>query len=194
MKYRAACLSALLVLSCSSLAAAGPVADAATRAEKLQAEGKSVEALAALDEAVDSIWTAMPLSFRKVVAVTGSSGYGLYEPAPDHPYKPDETMTVYVEPVGYAYGPSVGDSSTIAFKADLALKNGTGQVLIDSKDVYSVSAPAPVGEREFSMIFRLDVPYLRPGTYQAVFTVHDQNSDKMGTFEVPLEIGLPAGG
>ena len=57
MKIKA-CVAALVVLFCSSFAVAGPVVDAATSAEALQAEGKTVEALDALDSAVDAIWSA----------------------------------------------------------------------------------------------------------------------------------------
>jgi hypothetical protein len=41
------------------------------------------------------------------------------------------------------------------------------------------------------MTLTFGVPFLRPGDYKAIFTVHDQNSDKTGTFEVPFTIALP---
>ncbi len=43
------------------------------------------------------------------------------------------------------------------------------------------------------MTLSFAVPFLRPGNYTATFTVHDENSDKTGTFEVPFEIVLPTG-
>ena len=58
-------------------------------------------------------------------------------------------------------------------------------------NVFSISTPSTPKKREFSMTLSFGVPYLRPGDYKAVFTVHDQNSDKTGTFEVPFTIGLP---
>jgi hypothetical protein len=42
------------------------------------------------------------------------------------------------------------------------------------------------------MTLTFSVPFLRPGDYTAIFTVHDQNSDKSGSFEVPFKIALPA--
>ena len=190
MKVKAAGIAALLVVCGSSFATAGPVVEAATRAEALQAQGETVQALDALDEAVDAIWTAGPLAFRKVVVVNSSAGFGDYDEAPGKTYKPDEKLRIYVEPTGFGYGAADG-KSTIGFKADLAIENTTGQVLGEAKDVFSLSAPSSPKKREFSMVLSFGVPFLRPGEYKAVFTVHDQNSDKTGTFEVPFTIALP---
>ena len=190
MKIKAAGLAALVVVFGSSLAAAGPVVDAATRAEALQAQGETVQALDALDAAVDAIWTAGPLAFRNVVVVSSSAGHGVYQERSDTTFKPDEKMMIYVEPVGYGYG-MLGGATRIGFKADLAIENTTGQVLGEAKDVFSLSTPSTPKKREFSMTLSFGVPFLRPGEYKAVFAVHDQNSAKTGTFEVPFTIVLP---
>lgn len=193
MKFKAASLSALLVVSWTTVAAAGPAVDAATRAESLVAEGKTAEALDALSEAMDALCQASPLSFRKVVIVDSSGGYGVYSERADKTFKPDDKMMVYVEPICFGYGGS-GASTTIGFKADLAIENTTGQVLGEAKDVFSLSTPSTPNKREFSMTLTFGVPFLRPGEYKAIFTVHDQNSDKSGTFEVPFTVTLPTGG
>lgn len=183
-------LTAVLVLSCSTLAAAGPIVDAATRAEALQAEGEFVEALGALSEATDALWDEGPLAFRTVAVVDSASGFGIYEARGDAAFRPDEKLTVYVEPVGFGYGTADGAGS-IGFTADLAIENATGQVLSDTKDVFSLSTPAAAGKREFYMTLTFAVPFLRPGDYKAIFTAHDQNSDKSGRFEVPFSVALP---
>ena len=190
MKIKAAGLAALLIAFGSSFADAGPIVDAASRAEALQAQGETVQALDALDAAVDAIWTAGPLVFRKVVVVSSSAGHGTYQESSDTTFKPDEKMRIYVEPVGYGYG-MIGGGTRIGFKADLAIENTTGQVLGEAKDVFSLSAPSTPKKREFSMTLSFGVPFLRPGEYKAVFTVHDQNSTKTGTFAVPFTIALP---
>jgi hypothetical protein len=193
MKFRAASLSALLLAFSASAAFAGPAVDAATRAEALVVEGKTAEALDALSAAMDAICSASPLSFRKVVVVDSSGGYGVYAERADKTFKPDEKMMVYVEPICFGQGGS-GASTTIGFTADLAIENTTGQVLGEAKDVFSVSTPSTPGKREFSMTLSFGVPFLRPGDYKAIFTVRDQNSDKNGEFEVPFKIALPTGG
>src|SRR3954454_20817836 len=106
MKLRAAIWSAMFVLSCSSVAGAGPITDAAQRAEMLQGEGKTVEALQALDEAVSAVWTGGPLAFRKVVLVSSSGPMGVYSERTDRTFRPDDKLRVYVEPVAFGYGGS----------------------------------------------------------------------------------------
>jgi hypothetical protein len=192
MHIKAAGLTAILVLIWSSFAAAGPVVDAATRAEALQADGDTVGALDALDEAVSIIWEDGPLAFRNVTLVDTASGYGVYEMRANPTFRPDEKLTVYVEPVGFGYGSADGAAS-IGFTADLAIENATGQVLSETDDVFSLSAAGARGKREFYMALTFTVPYLRPGEYKAIFDVHDQNSDKSGTFEVTFNIALPTG-
>ena len=192
MKVKAAALSAVLVLSWAGFAAAGPAVDAATQAETLLTQGKTAEALDALSAAIDSICRASPLSFRTVVVVDSSSGYGVYSEKTDKTFKPDEKLKVYVEPVCFGYGGS-GNSTKIGFTADLAIENTTGQVLGEAKDVFSLSTPSTPNKREFSMTLSFGVPFLRPGDYKAIFTVRDQNSDKTGTFEVPFKVALPTG-
>jgi hypothetical protein len=187
MKLKAAVLSALVVLSASASAAAGPIAEAGQRAEALQAEGKTLEALQALDAAVEAIWTQSPLLFRNVTLV-GEDGTD--EPA-DRTYRPDERLRIRVEPVGYGFGGS-GPQAQIGFTGDLAIENQTGQVLGETRDLFEVSVDSPRGNRHFEMTIGFVVPYIRPGDYIARFTVRDQNSAKTGSFDVPFTVGLPA--
>jgi hypothetical protein len=187
MRNRAAGLAALLVALGSSFAAAGPAVDAATKAESLVAEGKVPEALDALSVAMDALCQASPLAFRKTLIVDSARGYGDYSERADKTFKPDEKILVYVEPVCFGHAAS----GEIAFKADLSFENTTGQVLGEAKDVFSLSTPSTPARREFYMALSVGAPFVRPGEYKAVFTVHDQNSDKSGTFEVPFTITLP---
>lgn len=187
MWIKAAGLAALFVGFGSSFAAAGPAIDAATKAEALAAEGKVGEALDALNAAIDALCQASPLSFRKTMIVDSAIAESEHKERTDKSFKPDEKLSVYVEPVcfGHAAGGDIG------FKADLSIENGTGQVLTEAKDVFSVSTPATAARRDFSMTLSFGVPFVRPGDYKALFTVRDQNSDKSGTFEVPFTVTLP---
>ena len=191
MKLKAACLSALLCMSVSSLAEAGPVVDAAARAEALQAEGKTVEALDALNSAVDEVWNAAPLAFRQVVLVESSDGFGEYVERADRVFRPDDTMMIYVEPVAFGYNTS-GPTATIDLDVDVAIENMTGQVLNEGKNLIEFSTETSPRRRELGMTLSLGAPYLRPGDYKAVFTVRDRNTGKSGTFEVPFTLTFPA--
>lgn len=184
MRMVAAGLVTMAALCWSPFAAAGPVVDAATRAEALQAEGKTAEALDALEAASVAICEASQLAFRKVVVVDSSEGFGVYSERPEKTFKPDEKLKVYVEPVCLG----AGSDNSVNFTSDLTLENSTGQVLAEKKDLFALSAPQ---RRQTSVTLSFDVPYLRPGEYKATFMVHDKNSPKTGTFEVPFTIALP---
>jgi hypothetical protein len=190
MKRAVGALFLVGALSSGPAAWAGPVVDAATEAESLQAEGKAVEALDALESAADALWDASPLAFR-TVEVVDTADDGSRTPRTDDTFRPDDTLTVYVEPVGYAYGAEGGDD-TIAFSIGLVIENATGQVLVEAPDAFSVAAASAQGNRSFGMTLSVVVPFIRPGEYKAVFSVDDQNSDKAATFEVPLTVVLPA--
>jgi hypothetical protein len=183
MKIRAAVLPVSLVVW-SSIAAAGPIVDAAARAEALQAQGKTAEALQALNDVADAICATGPLVFAKTLIVDSSEGFGVYAERTDKTFKPDEKLQVYVEPLCL----KPGADKTVGFVADLALENATGQVLTEKPGVFTISGPA---RRDFAATLSFGVPYLRPGEYKATFTVHDKNANGTGTFEVPFSIGLP---
>ena len=185
MKAIAAGLAAVAVAFTSSLAVAGALLDAATRAEALRAQGKIVEALEELQAAMDRVCEGSPLAFRKVAIVESSEGYGDFVERTDKIFKPDEKLLVYVEPVCLG----AGAEGAVGFKADLSITNTTGQVLGEAKDVFSVSTS---GGGHFSATLSFEVPYLRPGEYKATFVVRDSNSPRTGSFDVPFTIGLPA--
>jgi len=191
MKCAAGALSALLVLACSSTAAAGPIVDAATRAEALQAEGKTVEALDALEEAVGALWAEGPLAFRTVMLVDSTGAEGARTERPNNTFQPDEKMTIYVEPVGYGFG-AADSPSTVGFTIDLLIENMTGQVLVDAEDAFSVAVSGGENNRNFGMTLSVAVPFIRPGDYKAVFNVDDRNSAKSAAFEVPFAVILPS--
>jgi hypothetical protein len=184
MKAGGAGLIAVALAFSSPFAVAGTLIDAATRAEALRAQGKTVQALEELQAAMDKVCEGSPLAFRKVVIVDSSEGYGKFVERADKTFKPDEKLLVYVEPVCLG----AGADGAIGFKADLSVANTTGQVLGEAKDVFSVSTS---GADHFSATLSFEVPYLRPGEYKATFAVRDSNSPRTGSFEVPFAIGLP---
>jgi hypothetical protein len=193
MSIRIAQVSALLLLCGTSVAAAGPVVDAAERAEALQAEGKPLEALEALDAAVDLIWNDAPLAFRQVVLVDSAGQLGTHDERADRSFRPDEKLSVYVEPLAFGYGWSSAGAK-IGFDADLSIENMTGQVITEAADAFTLSIESAPHRREFGMTLSFAVPYIRPGEYKAIFTVRDQNSSKSGEFEVPFTVAEPAAG
>jgi len=189
MRWKSAYLSAMLILGGCAAAAAGPIADAGQRAEQLHGEGKTVEALDALNQAIDAIWVDAPLAFRRVTLVEDAEGAAVERA--DRTFRPDEKLSVQVEPIGFGYG-DAGGVTRIGFKGDLAIENATGQILTEARDLFDVSVESAPKRREFGMTLSFPVPYIRPGEYVARFTIRDQNSPKTGSFEVPFTVAPPA--
>lgn len=192
MRCKAACLTAFLVLSSATLAAAGPAVDAATRAEALLAEGKPLEAIDAINDVMDALCRSSPLLFRNVRLVESEGESGAYAERADKTFRPDDKMMIYVEPVCFERGGP--DASSIAFTADLAIENPGGQVLGEQENLFKLSAPGRPGRHDAAITLAFGVPFIRPGEYNAVVTVHDENSAKSGRFEVPFTVVLPAAG
>jgi hypothetical protein len=190
MRLGAAFLSACFILSAIPLAEAGPAVDAATRAEALIAEGKPLEAIDAIGEVVDALCRASPLLFRNARLVEGEAG--AYSLRPDEPFRPDDKMMIHVEPACFGDGGSE-EAPTIELTADLAIENAGGQVLAEQKGLFKFSAPVRQSAHDAAVTLALAVPFIRPGDYKAVVTVHDQNSQKSGSFEVPFTVVLPNG-
>jgi hypothetical protein len=188
MKLWAAAVSATLAVSCSSLALAGPAVDAATRAEALQGEGKTIEALDALEQALDAIWTQSPLAFRTVRLVE-AAGPNPVDRA-NAAFNPGEPLVVYLEPVGYGYR-AAGDQNGIDLGIGLAIENATGQVLSEAPDLFSFTREVAGKRRDLGWTVAFKVPALYPADYKAIFTVRDRNSDKSATFDVPFTIAVP---
>ena len=193
MKLSALLASAFFVALLSSAATAGPVVEAAERVEDLLEDGQPLEALEALEAAVEAVWEESPLLFRETVLVESVEGRGAFEERADAVFRPDETLRVYVEPVGYGFGRSPQGYS-IALTTDVAIRNTTGQVLVDVDDAFSLEVETGYENRDLHVTLAFGVPYLYPGDYIATFTLRDQNSDKAGSFEVPFTIAGPVAG
>jgi hypothetical protein len=72
--------------------------------------------------------------FDTFVVPGSAQGYGIYEPHNSTTFKPGEKISLYVEPVGYAYKP-VQSLNLMNFTADLLVSDKTGRVLTGFQDL-----------------------------------------------------------
>ncbi|MGQ7792312.1 hypothetical protein ACUN0C_07880 [Faunimonas sp. B44] len=170
-----------------SVGNAEPISAAAAEAERLSAAGEHMRALEALDAATDALWSRAPLDFRTALFVSEAAGFGVYSPRADRAFRAGEAVTVYAEPVGFAYGRS-GAFHTIMLGAGLAIRNSTGQVIAEAEELFEVALQSLARNREFNMALSFAMPDLRPGDYVGIFTVRDRNSAKTARFELPFSI------
>ncbi|MDF1635448.1 hypothetical protein [Mycoplana sp. MJR14] len=123
------------VFSLLSLPAmAGPLVDAATKAEQMATSGNPVGAHDAIREAYGAFSSGLPFSIGKVTFVTEPpDGYGRYTPRPNAVYKTGEPLISYVEPVGLSWRPIDGGKVEAQFTVDLELLNDKGDTLAENK-------------------------------------------------------------
>jgi hypothetical protein len=187
MKSLAASLAALII-STSTAAYAGEIADKAAEAEKALQSNDGVGALTKFRDAEEALWKAMPLGVMNVKHITGASGFGIYNERPNHIYKPGEEIVLYMEPVGYGYGSDGLGNNQIALYVDLTVLSAAGEKLGTFEKLGRVQLASRSHNRE--MFFKLNVSLdgVPPGKYRADFLMHDENSQKTAPFTTDFEI------
>jgi len=72
--------------------------------------------------------------FDSFVVPGSVEGYGIYKPHESSSFKPGEKISLYVEPIGYAYKP-VQSLNLMNFTADLLVSNKEGRILTGFQDL-----------------------------------------------------------
>jgi hypothetical protein len=171
-------------------ALAGEIADRAAAAEQALESGDALAAVLKFDQAQDALWSAMPLTLRKVEKATEASGVGIYTPRPEGAYKSGEKIYLYMEPVGYGYGDDGLGNKVIELSVDLTLIDAAGQSLGTIENIAGISISSRVKNRElfFGLNLSLAPGSVPPGKYRGDFLMRDKNSDKTAEFAVDFEI------
>jgi hypothetical protein len=191
--------AALLITAIlSGSASAGEISDKASQAEALAADGKSVEAIEALEQATNSLWVRLPqLSFRKVLWIeAGHSalrGFGAYIRRETNVYRADEEMIAYAEPVGFAWRKMRDDKRNddiwqSDFAADITIKTKDGKHLHSQKDIGKGGTAIRSRSHEYGIRVTVTMSNIPAGEYMAEFTVRDAVSGKSGRFSLPFVV------
>jgi hypothetical protein len=160
----------------------------AGEAEKLLAQGKVAEAIAALDEAAAQLWDKAPLGFRRALWVTEKgSGFGAYNPRENAVFSSGAPMLVYAEPVGFGWRQS-GELWRNDLVADLTIKTTDGKQLFHQNEFQKLEWASRVRNREFMLNFTYRVSGIPKGEYLLETTVRDQVTGKKGSFVLPFTI------
>ena len=187
--------STLLIAAFLALALpfAAPVSagDLVTRAEKAEAAlaaGRAAEAVDALEAALDAVWAASPLTFRRALFVTEPpTGFGAYVPRSDGVFRPGESLRVYAEPIGFAWKP-VDGGYACDLVIDVALRDGTGKVIFEKRDIGRMNLKSHTRNHEFMMKLDLAIRGLPAGTYTLDGVMRDEVSQKSGSFSLPFSV------
>ncbi|MEO8667729.1 MAG: hypothetical protein ABI399_04380 [Bauldia sp.] len=171
-------------------AAAGPIADQAAEAETLMSAGNAEEALSLFDKAAGAFWVSSPLQLRKALFADDIAGFGQYTPRADATFKPGSRATVYLEPFGYAFVED-GDMFRIALAADLQIRTPGGLILAKADDFGGLEWSGREKSREVHAQVGVDLPDLKPGSYELVLTLRDKSSPKTTTTTLPFSVAAP---
>ena len=177
----------VLTLSLSLPAAAGEVAEHALSAEAALEAQRPVDAMTAIESAVDRVWSAAPLVFRRSLFASSIEGFGRYEPRTEPRFKVGETLLIYAEPIGFDYA-QVGEEFEIQLNADVEVRTPDGQVLGSANDFGEFRLRSRVKNREFNLQASIEVQDLKPGDYVLVLRARDLVSGKAGETELTFSV------
>ncbi|KQS74376.1 hypothetical protein ASG25_00155 [Rhizobium sp. Leaf384] len=184
------CLAAAAVGLISVPAVAGPLADAATRAEGLAAAGDAAGARAAIRNGMSDFLSGLPFAVGTATFVTADpSGFGLFDPRPNSVFRPGEKMVAYVEPLGLTWKPaSAPGRFESRFSVDFDLLDDKGAVLASQKSFGNFAFTAATKTAGVFATLTVDVSNATVGSYVLRYHLNDSNSGKAAVVDLPFSI------
>jgi len=145
----------------------------------------------AAQDAYDAAWKANGLAF--VIATftqDGGTAYGQYTPRSGSEFQGDEVLSIYAEPVGYAFTETNG---VYAFDltASYRLLNSSGQVLAEQENFAEFSGQGRSKQRELAAALSFQFSGLPAGQYELETRFKDQADGKEAGFTLPFTIAEP---
>ena len=175
-----------LAVAVTSGAFAGPVADRAAEAEAKLSAGDPAAALTAFDAATEAFWNASPLQFRVATFADSVAGFARYAPRADSTFHTGDSVTIYLEPVGYGFV-SDRDSSRVSFQSGVEIRQGD-IVLGKTDDLGKLDWEGREKNYAVHAAISLTLPDLKPGDYTMLLTLTDDASEKAATTTLPFTI------
>jgi hypothetical protein len=174
----AACALALTIFAAGS-------AHAAATGETTDDSLKAIEtARAAVSEALSKA----PLGFRRILFVSAvPEGFAAYKPREDASFKSGEPLIIYAEPIGVAWKQD-GDEFASKLTVDFEIKTPEGKVLAGQKGFGEFALEAREPPIDYMSHIKLDVSGAPTGSYVLGLTIHDANSGKSSSKDLPFEI------
>lgn len=172
-----------------TLALAGPLTDAARKAEEQAAAGDTVGAHNTIRDAFGAFAATLPFSIGKAVFVSAApEGYGMYAVRPEASFKVGEALISYVEPVGLTWRPADGGLLESHFTVDLELLDPKGTVLAEQKAFGSFDFKGSVRNQEVFAKLTLNLSGPPVGDYVLRYRFRDAASGAVAISEQPFKI------
>jgi hypothetical protein len=180
-------------VSTDSAVQAGPLADAAAKAEKQASSGDAAGARETLRQAISDFSQTLPFAIGKAVFVTGDpTGYAMYDAKPEPVFKAGEALVSYVEPVGLTWK-EASDKGKLEtrFTVDFDILNPKGEVLAGQKAFGDFTFKGYLRNQEIYATLTIDVAGAPAGDYVLRFRFNDINSGKSASVDQPFKIATP---
>jgi len=177
-------LAAFLLLT--GPAGAAELKDLLAAAGSQAQEGRSLEALATLRQALAQIWREMPLTVKKAVLVSEKApSFGSYRPREGNSFKAGEPILLYLEPVGYRFKPLDGGHQ-FGLACDLTVLSEEGKILGGQRDFGQWSFDSRELIFDFFMNLTINLTGLPAGRYLIEITLRDLNSTESARVQTPV--------
>ncbi|QRM55313.1 hypothetical protein [Sinorhizobium sp. BG8] len=187
-----AAFAAMLAFSVSAVppvATAGPLADAAKKAEELAAAGDPVGAHDLMRDAYGNFSATLPFSIGRTAFVDKPpEGYGMFQPRESNSFRPGEVLMSYVEPVGLTWKPTADGKIESAFTVDLELLGDKGEILAEQKAFGTFNFKGSFRNQEIFANLTLDLDSPPEGTYVLRYRFRDAASGAVAISEQPFQI------
>jgi hypothetical protein len=150
--------------------------------------GQSLEAINSARAAMIEVLNKAPLGFRRILFVKDvPDGFGAYKPRGDNVFAADEPLIIYSEPIGVVWKQD-GDEYSSKLVVDFEIRSPDGQVLAGQKGFGEFALEAREQPLDYMSHIKLDVTGARKGSYILGLTIHDSNSGKSTSTDLPFEI------
>ena len=190
MKTRFSLLMLLLVLLVVAPAAGAPAPTFNASLEKARlAYGKQPAAsLAALRQAVELLWERLPFGLEQARLLEAPPDErGQYIPRGDRPFKPDETLVIYLEPVGFKVRRQDG-MFDYKLEADFKLTDAWGHEVGASRRFSQLSGPSFSFPDRLALVVSYDLLGLTSGDYKVETTLRDVLGNQKYTLNTSLRV------
>jgi hypothetical protein len=188
MKGSKAALVVLAGLSGIASAMAGPVADGASEAENLQANGNVAAADAAMRKAYAALWRTGPLFLRRVELVDEpAAALGDIATRERNVYAPGEPIRLYVEPGGYGFAEVEGGYG-ISFRVDAEIIAENGTTIWGRRDLERFGGAGGTRNFGFFETLTFNLEGLPVGRYTIGTTLTDLSTGKSLRIDTPIVI------
>ena len=138
-------------------------------------KGEAKKALIQANQATENIWQKTPLYIRKSLFTSGkASAYGMYQPRANNVFSAKKAVILaYLEPIGFRLFKTPDGMYKCGFRADLAIMDLKGNILMGKEDFMHVDFLSHVFNREIFLNVTVNISGIPPGEYILALRIHD---------------------